>query len=217
MNDWRAPLDRERLENHSLLRSIVQSLDELKRHLDSLARANSLQVGEVTPIDDDSNRDPDSLADSENPEDDDDWPLLPSDLANNIEMVVKNLDLKSFFDDPRYNPNRVELTQAQKVKAYSITTAARARFKIIDVEIQAGCAEVMEYMRKDGEFIKYGQGERPQPAEPGLITVGEVTEDKGMRLYYFYPEEFPEIYEMREEKKKVSERALRELLSLVAE
>lgn len=50
-----------------------------------------------------------------------------------------------------------------------------------------------------------------------MLTFGEKTERGDMRIYYVYPEEFPEVYEVRAERELVAERALQEVIAIIEE
>ena len=89
---------------------------------------------------------------------------------------------------------------------------AQSRIEILDKEIQKICVTHVDRMREEGAYVEYGPGEPPDPAQ--VITFGETTERGGMRIYYFYPDEFKEIYEKQEEQKKTGELLVRPLLQL---
>ena len=102
------------------------------------------------------------------------------------------------------------------MKARTEETFARSTMEILDSQVRAEVPEGMEVMRQSGTYVEYAPGESYQIFE-GVLSAGEETEDGRMRLFYFFPEEFPGIYAKKDEKKKVAELAVRRLLSLVAD
>jgi len=126
---------------------------------------------------------------------------------------LEEWDAAAFFQDQRWNPDQKELTRAQKNRAVAEVTYAKSMADVLNAQVRAEVAEGMEKMRAAGSFVEYGQGERPV-AVSGVFTSGEETEERGMRLYYFYPEEFPGIYQKRQDKRIIVETAVRRLLSL---
>ena len=65
-----------------------------------------------------------------------------------------------------------------------------------------------------GDFIDYAPGEKYH-SELGLISFGRRSDEGDMRMFYFYPEEFPEVYSMKEEAKQLPATGVRRLLGLI--
>ena len=58
-------------------------------------------------------------------------------------------------------------------------------------------------------------GERSYYSERGGVSFGESLGEAGMRMFYLFPEEFPELYGMREAKRRLPEAAVRRVLSII--
>jgi hypothetical protein len=141
-------------------------------------------------------------------------PALPEGLA--ASDLLRKIDLKQFFADPAFNPRGKILSRVERARALSEVDCARARIEILHAEARVAVTEAIEKLRERGEYIDYASGERYE-TEQGVITAGEEIEGAGTRLFYLRREEFPAIYERREEAKQVAQTALRRLLSLTEE
>lgn len=144
----------------------------------------------------------------------DDLENLPS-LPDGIrpEAVVAK-DIGSILEDPELNPKGKQLSRIEGVAASAVLTQAQCRMKILESEISVAVTNGVEKLREKGAFIDYAKGEKYDKA-PGVVTAGEATEN-GLRMFYLYPEEFPEVYDKKTEKKKVAEAAARQLVSLLS-
>jgi hypothetical protein len=141
-------------------------------------------------------------------------PALPDGIV--ADDLLKKIELKQFFCDPVFNPRGKVLSRVERARALSEVTCARARMEILHAEARVVVTEAIEKLRERREYIDYASGERYE-TEQGVITAGEEIEGIGTRLFYLRREEFPAIYERREEAKQVAQTALRRLLSLTEE
>jgi len=118
-------------------------------------------------------------------------------------------DLEGILSDPKCNPEGRELTQEElrelmtALRDYTFfehRAAMLIQRKIIRPE--------MEKLREEGAYVEYGVGETPPAVEGVSISVGEPAGDwKSFRLFYFYPEDYPDLYELEEARKARAELA----------
>ena len=69
-------------------------------------------------------------------------------------------------------------------------------------------------LKERGDYVDYARGE-VYHSELGVITFGEDLQERGMRIFYLFPEEFPEIYAMKDEVKRLPEIGIRRVLQLI--
>jgi hypothetical protein len=93
---------------------------------------------------------------------------------------------------------------------------ARAKKSMISSALRLAVVEAMDGLRDRGDFVLYEKGERFPPVE-GVETAAEVAEDGRVRMYYLTREEFPGIYEKKQERMKVAEAAARKVLALLSD
>lgn len=146
---------------------------------------------------------------------DDDSESLPP-LPEGMEplVTIQTLDIEKFVEDALQKSPGKTLSQPDKMRLLHEFTCARARIEIIDSSVRMTLTEGMEKLRSEGSYVEYASGEKCQSVK-GVLTVGEQMENKGQRLFYFYPEEFPEVYEKRKEKTNVATLAMRRILSVL--
>jgi hypothetical protein len=138
-------------------------------------------------------------------------PALPSELDPSSALPAERLpDLVTQY---RANPER-RLDGLETARAFNIMAEARTRREVLQTRIQVATIEAAKTLKERGEFIEYGPGELYY-SEPGIISYGEDLGDRGMRMFYLSPAEFPEIYAMREERERVPEIGARRLLALI--
>jgi hypothetical protein len=113
----------------------------------------------------------------------------------------------------RENPER-RLNHAETAQALNIQAEARARVEVLQTRIQVAMVEAANVLRERGDFLEFARGQ-VYYSEPGLLSYGEELGPNGMRIFYLYREEFPEIYAMSEEKDRVPEIGTRRLLALI--
>jgi hypothetical protein len=131
-------------------------------------------------------------------------------------FFVENLDVPSFFADPDFNPESVDLSPSEKVRAMTDVDIAKLQLKLLEKEILRICAENVDQMRQEGDFVEYPRGQAPDPIERGVVTYGETTPSGGMRVFYFFPEAFESIYEKRRLQRMIGESTVRRLLAYVS-
>lgn len=139
-------------------------------------------------------------------------PPLPEIPAGLNPQVLLRRDLPALLADRALNSSARQLDRVAAARASLALARARERVNVLDAEVRLRIAEASERLRAEGRYIEYGSGERYQEDRDAL-TVGEETDWGGVRMFYLYPEEFPEIHGMRAEKAAVADRAVRELLA----
>ena len=92
--------------------------------------------------------------------------------------------------------------------ATNILAETRAKVEVLRSRISLGCARAAQKLLERGDYLDYTPGERYH-TEPGVITFGHDLGEQGMRMFYLYPEEFPEIYTMKEEEALAEEIGIR--------
>jgi hypothetical protein len=126
---------------------------------------------------------------------------------------LRDVDLATFFADPRFNPEQREISHLDMQRAICEVKSARARIELLESAVHLELAEGMSAMRERSEFVEYRRGAPPPPGD-GLVTAGEPGEDGVNRLFFFNPDEFPKIYANRTEIQATAELALRRLMEL---
>lgn len=128
--------------------------------------------------------------------------------------AISNLSGADFFENPEYNPEKKTPSRADVVAAVNEVNTARANMEIANGQVQLAVAKALEDLKTGGHYVDYQQGQAPEAVE-GVISAGEVIEGGGLRMYYFYPQDYPEIYQGKEKAKDIAETAFRRLLSMV--
>ena len=196
----------ESTELKALLRSLRRDLDSLSQRVSKpqvLAKAESNPEAEPSEA-----AEPAAPSEKENEK----LPPLPVDV--NAELAIKGMNVEEFFSNPNFNPEKVTPSRVETMAAIHELNAARANMEILNSQIQLSVAKALETLKEGGHFLEYQPGQAPEAVE-GVLSAGESLEGGGMRMYYFYPEDFPEIYETKEKVKEVAETAFRRLLSMV--
>ena len=98
--------------------------------------------------------------------------------------------------------------------AWHEVTAARSQMKIFNSQGHLAISKAMKKLRESAQYADYAPGQTPEGV-PGIVSAAEPSDAGGMRMYYFYPEDFPEIYEAKQKAQEVAELAIRRLLSMV--
>jgi len=103
------------------------------------------------------------------------------------------------------------LVGVELLRAMNLFAEAKAKVDVLKSRISLECAQAAQKLLERGDYVDYAPGEKYH-TEPGLITYGHDLGERGMRMFYLYPEEFPEIYAMKKEKALVAEIGIRRLL-----
>lgn len=170
----RRSVDKALLRVSSLGRKVNRGIDSL------LAQMSS---GPVPAVHADSN----GIRESEEEDDEayDDTasglPPLPANIHDPV-AFVRGLSPGKFFADPEYNPAGKTFSTTERVRVAGEVAIARSRIDILDKEIQMICAENMDWMREEGEYMEYDRGVAPDPADVGVVTFGEKTESGTTRI-----------------------------------
>lgn len=139
------------------------------------------------------------------------FPPLPEDVGDKALSTLATMNLEEFLE--ANNPDGKVLSRLARQKADNVWTQGRAWVELLESEVRLGIVEGMEELTKGGEFVSYEEDQAPVEV-PGVITAGEPRAGGGMNVFYFYPEDFPELYAKKGEKVKVAEYTLRRLLAL---
>jgi len=153
------------------------------------------------------------VADQGNSEDLSALPPIPAGVSA---RNVVSRDLMEILSDPVLNPKGKKLTMVEASRAQAELVRAQSLTSILEAEIRVEYNVGMEELKAQGEFIEYAPGEKRQTFE-GVVTTGEIIPGGGVRMFYLYPERFPEIYEKKRTKAEVAEAATRKILALLSE
>jgi hypothetical protein len=123
-------------------------------------------------------------------------------------------ELPDLLGDRSLNPAARQLGLVETARAQGELVKARCALKVLDSETEVDVAVGMEALRREGAYVEYKTGERYEKA-PGVITSGESIPGDGVRMFYLYPEKFPEIYERRVRKEAIAEESARRLLAII--
>jgi hypothetical protein len=138
-------------------------------------------------------------------------PALPEGL--NPESCLDIEQLPDLVTRYRTDPER-RLVGLDLYTAMNILAEARARVDVLKSRMSLEKARAAEKLLERGDYVDYARGEKYH-TEPGLITYGHDLGERGMRMFYLYTEEFPEMYAMEKEKVLAAEIGIRRLLQLL--
>jgi hypothetical protein len=192
------------LKNQALLQRLQSDLEEIK----GLAREY-----QPTPLNQPASQESEA-ASLPNKEPAPDTALPPLPVGLDIVSSVTTADLDFLLRSEKLNPRKKELGKVDRMRAEAVLAKARATSDVLESEIRVDLTAGMERMREQGAFVSYARDEMVPP-DKGTITAGEVGENGAMRLYYFYPEQYPDIYQRKQAIKAACEVAIREVLSLL--
>jgi len=130
------------------------------------------------------------------------------------ERLVRR-DLMAILADPVVNPSGKKLDTLESARVRAELVRAKSLLDILDSEIRLDYNLGMEELRTESEFIEYAPGQKYQTFE-GVLTAGEVIPNGGMRMFYLYPERFPQVYEKKRKQSEIAEASTRKLLALLA-
>jgi hypothetical protein len=142
--------------------------------------------------------------------------LPPLPPGTNAACVIREQSLVDIFHNPTFNPSGKRLSRLEAARARVELARARARQEVLDAEVSLRFAEGMDQLTVEGAYVDYGPGERFETVK-GVLTGGQELPDGGTRMFHYYPEEFPEIYDKRQETRRVAELSLRRVLSMFQE
>jgi len=145
--------------------------------------------------------------------DPEDLPRLPEGF--DAEAVLGEEHLADLVRRLRADPDR-RLDGLETAKALGILAESKARLDLLRSRIRMTTLEGAEVLRERGDFLEFARGEK-YVSEPGEVSFGEDLGEAGTRLFYFFPEEFPELYAMRAERQRVPAIGIRTLLRLINE
>jgi hypothetical protein len=138
-------------------------------------------------------------------------PPLPLDL--DPQLALEDLDPQQFIAQHAAGAAAsADFSRLDRLLAEHEVTAARSQIAAIDSRLNIEVTRGYELLRQGGKGVFVPDGELPDVTDP-RICAGE-TVDGGTLLYYFAPDEFPQIYEMKEEQRTIAELAIRRLLKM---
>ncbi len=125
---------------------------------------------------------------------------------------IMGMSLNDINKDIRLNPKNRKLNRIETAEAMLELSKVEGMRKILDNKIILEVAKDMEILRSSRSFVEYINGEQYATIE-GVMTSAEPTRD-GIRMFYIYPEKFPEVYDFKEQRKQIIEEGLYKLLEL---
>ena len=153
---------------------------------------------------------PDSLVQADPGESE--LPALPQGV---IPEHVVSKEFMEVLSDPLLNPTQKKLTMVEASKVRLELARAQGLTNILDSEIKLEYNLGMEKLRAEGSFIEYQNGEKYQTFD-GVLTAAQPIPG-GIRMFYFYPEQYPQIYEKKSQRKEISTIATRRIVGILAE
>jgi hypothetical protein len=141
-----------------------------------------------------------------------DLPSLPEGL--NPVSVVRHMDYGRILADPRFNPSGRKLSRLESVKVRAELTRAKAMTDVLESEAKVEIVGGMDKLRESGNFIEYQKGESYQLLKDAITSAEEV-EPGRIRMFYFLPEDFPELHAKKQEKRQVADVALRKVAAII--
>lgn len=137
-------------------------------------------------------------------------------LADGLDpsRIVEETDLQAILADRRLNPDNRTPSFAESTKAVSILRQAKAVKEILDAEILRVLAEGGDAMRREGAYVTYQPGEA-YIVEPETLTFAEQAEDGSIRMFYFYEDEYPDLYVKQRLRDSVASRAVEAVSEIV--
>ncbi len=131
--------------------------------------------------------------------------LIPEELIEKKLSEITNCSL--------LNPMGKKLSSLQAASVLQELTHWQGMMRTLDSEFMLEILKAKEQLFQAKEFIDYLNGDHRKAIE-GVLTLGEPIEG-GMRIYYYYPEEFPKIYEIRRMKKDIARICSGRLVSII--
>ena len=188
----------------------------LRADLGRMFEQLNARVTDLSPLV--ANEEPLSLAeeDSDQYEDTETLPPLPKEVAPRflLSRFRDKGDLGGIILNPQLNPEGKKPDPIEEVMILREVMRANARIDMLHADLQLGVAEARAVLAAAGEYTDYAPGEEYM-RQRDAVSLGERTEDGSTRMYYMYPEEFPEIHEMRAEQTEVADRAIRRIMSIL--
>jgi hypothetical protein len=204
----------ESTQTRSLLKAIGEGIDRLSKQVDaSVGRGDEIAALKDPPSE--SEKAPPSPPEGEGAEvlAEVDLPPLPPDT--NPRKVLESFDVREFYANPAFNPTGKEPDRTELLKAENLITRAQARLMTLRSDLGLLVGEGMAAKFEEGLFVDYEKGQN-KISQPGVFTSGESIDGGGMRIYYFPPEEYPRLYEIRKEMRTIPEETVRRLMALAA-
>ncbi len=192
--------------------SMMESLQGNQRELMAFVEAKWFERFGVTAIEGAIHSEVEQVASGEMPPKVVDCNLPPIPEGISPESTVSR-ELSEILANEKLNPTkRKKLSSIDGAEALLELARVQSALRVLDSEILFETARGMEVLRQKGAYIEYAPGERYEVLE-GVKTAAEV-EEEITRMFYFYPEQFPGIYERIGLKANTAETSLRKLLSI---
>ena len=214
----------ERAETRSFTSKTRESLDALVANQAAILAAlndgapkavAALELSEVSePEVDGQTEDKDSLVLTLTDAESVVFPEVPKGM--NPVHVVESFEFGDLVENVDLNPNDSKLSELGYRRAANLITHAKARLSTVTSDLHLLISEEKENLLEQGIFVDYAKGQRIEQMKD-VATLGEIRADGGMRIFPFYSEDYPRVYELREEKKKIASGALRRFMMMLNE
>lgn len=112
------------------------------------------------------------------------------------------------------NPRGTTPDHLQKMRILRELVQANAEIEFVTSDLHVEVAEARTKLAEAREFFDYVPGEK-YLVEEGVVTFAEKTETGDTRMYYLYPEEFPEVYELKKRRKEIAGESLQRVMVIL--
>jgi hypothetical protein len=137
-------------------------------------------------------------------------PMLPQSLVRKT--------LKDLLNDEQVNPKKTVPDRMGKARLQVELARAQAQIEVLSSEIGLELLKSMQELAAAGEFVDYPSGSPPPTAnDASLCSVAEALPSGQRRMYFLARERFPDLFNMREERRVVAREALNRIVQLLAE
>lgn len=104
-------------------------------------------------------------------------------------------DVDAVLGSSSWNPEQADLDGARRAELKAYMSDYRYFARLSQMELAHKMKSEVEHLRQSGAFVEYKASERA-PAIKGIsLSFAEASDRPGyVRLYYFYPEDYPELY-----------------------
>ncbi len=127
--------------------------------------------------------------------------------------LLQGSDVFKLMGNLSINPTGKSISQEDRAYLDIELDKARSIISLIESEKRQNAVNAIKDLRSKGEYVEYEAGVAPEIV-PGVLTGEEHDEESGKsRVFYFYPEKFPEMYDSEKLKLKVAQVALGSLVN----
>ena len=125
--------------------------------------------------------------------------------------ILRDGGVEGVIADSEWNPEERELSvEERKALAEAIEEYRFYAFESREKRFEQVMKPELKRLREAGAYVEYGYGERPPKIPEVKLTTAEPAPDGDTyRLYYFYPEDYPDLYRwVQVEKERAREAAV---------